>query len=285
MPKKKTLHPALSATLFDHYHPRPPLATSQAGNEQVFIKLLPISIHWFMFVEAMIFSHPHSCDSYATGRQCSVANTIKSGNKARRALPKKVRKQQLILATINSIARNGLSGTTMATITREAGLSMGIANLHFESKEKLLTATLQHITNEYNEGQSAILASCAYTSLTDKLQALLDFHFSAKLIQKNKLAVWFAFWGESKARPTYRRICSRSDKQAERDIGQLFQQIIDEGKYKRADAELLAMGYTALLDGLWLDLLVTPRATSRSKVKQVAGHYLASAFPNHIEVM
>ena len=231
-----------------------------------------------------MFLHPHSFDIYATGRQCSVTKTNKTKNNGPRALPREVRKQQLILATINSIARNGLSGTTMATITREAGLSMGIANLHFKSKEKLLTASLQHITSEYNNGQSDILASCAYPSLTDKLQALLDFHFSTKLIQKNKLAVWFAFWGESKARPTYRRICSRSDKQAEKAIGELFQQIIDEGKYKRADAELLAIGYTALLDGLWLDLLVTPRATSRSKVKQVAGHYLASAFPNHIQV-
>ena len=203
-------------------------------------------------------------------------------NKQRRALPKEVRQQQLIDATVKSIAKNGLSGTTMATITGEAGLSMGIANLHFESKDKLLAATLAHITSEYNNGQADILASSKYKSLAEKLDALLNFQFSTTLVQKNKLAVWFAFWGEAKARPTYQRICSRSDIQAEGAIRQFFQQVIDEGNYRQADAELLAIGYTALLDGLWLDLLVAPRRSSRAKAKRVASQYLASAFPQHL---
>ncbi len=207
-----------------------------------------------------------------------------SKDKLRRALPKEVRKQQLIDATSRSIAKNGLSGTTMATITREAELSMGIANLHFKSKDMLLSATLAHITDEYNSGQSGLLSSTEYSSLADKLKALLDFNFSAKVTQKNKLAVWFAFWGEAKFRPTYKRICSTSDAMAEKAIGDLFQQIIDEGRYKEADAELLAIGYTALLDGLWLDLLVTPRTVNREKARKVACHYLASAFPKHIKV-
>jgi len=200
----------------------------------------------------------------------------------RRALPKEVRQQQLIRATVNSIAKNGLSGTTMATITREAGLSMGIANLHFKSKDKLLAATLQHITSEYNNGQAEILASSTYKTLSDKLQALLDFQFSTNLVQRNKLAIWFAFWGEAKARPTYQKICSRSDVQAEGAIRQFFEEVIAEGKYKQADAELLAIGYTALLDGLWLDLLVAPRRTNRDKAKRVAAQYLSSAFPQHM---
>lgn len=207
-----------------------------------------------------------------------------SKDKLRRALPKEVRKQQLIDATSRSIAKNGLSGTTMATITREAELSMGIANLHFKSKDMLLSATLAHITNEYNSGQSGLLSSTEYSSLADKLKALLDFNFSAKVTQKNKLAVWFAFWGEAKFRPTYKRICSTSDAMAEEAISYLFQQIIDEGRYKEADAELLAIGYTALLDGLWLDLLVRPRTVNREKARKVACHYLASAFPKHIRV-
>ncbi|MBE9538124.1 MAG: TetR/AcrR family transcriptional regulator [Proteobacteria bacterium] len=203
--------------------------------------------------------------------------------KRRRALPREVRQQQLIDATVKSIAKNGLSGTTMATITGEAGLSMGIANLHFESKDKLLTATLAHITSEYNNGQAEILASTEYKSLADKLRALLNYQLSTNLIQKNKLAVWFAFWGEAKARPTYQRICSRSDIQAEKAIRNFFQEVIDEGHYAQADAELLAIGYTALLDGLWLDLLVAPGRTNRAKAKRVAAQYLSSAFPQHLQ--
>ena len=55
-----------------------------------------------------------------------------------RTEPKEKRRSQLILATIRSIARHGLSDTTVSTVSSEAGLSQGIINLHFQSKEKLL---------------------------------------------------------------------------------------------------------------------------------------------------
>ena len=66
-----------------------------------------------------------------------------------RSLPAKTRRKQLIKATIKCIAKNGLSGTTMADVTKLAGLSLGIVNLHFETKEKLLVETLRFITDEY----------------------------------------------------------------------------------------------------------------------------------------
>ena len=49
----------------------------------------------------------------------------------RRFAPKEVRRQQLIEATLDSLAENGISGTTMAAVTGRAGLSMGIVSLHF----------------------------------------------------------------------------------------------------------------------------------------------------------
>ena len=63
-----------------------------------------------------------------------------------RSMPKQARRKQLIEATIKCIAEKGLSGTTMADVTQQAGLSMGIVNLHFETKEKLLIETLRFIS-------------------------------------------------------------------------------------------------------------------------------------------
>ena len=67
----------------------------------------------------------------------------------KRTAPKEERQLQLIQATIRSVARNGLSDTTMATVAREAGLSQGIINLHFKSKDRLLVETLSHIRNNF----------------------------------------------------------------------------------------------------------------------------------------
>ena len=205
----------------------------------------------------------------------------KSGTKLR-AQPKEVRKDQLIRATMKCIARTGLSGVTMARVTTEAGLSLGIANLHFKSKEKLLLETLEFVTAEYSRGQREILNSDSYPSVAAKLEALLEFDFSTTVTDKNKMAVWFAFLGEAKSRPTYQRICSRQDSVSESLVSSLFQAVIDEAAYPQANAELTAAGYIALVDGLWLNALVAPRRLPRKKAHRVARHYLASAFPQHI---
>ena len=44
----------------------------------------------------------------------------------------------------------------MADVTKLAGLSLGIVNLHFETKEKLLVETLRFITDEYRNGLDKI---------------------------------------------------------------------------------------------------------------------------------
>ena len=211
-----------------------------------------------------------------------MTSTIKKNGIKLRAQPKEVRKDQLIRATMKCIARTGLSGVTMARVTTEAGLSLGIANLHFQSKEKLLLETLEFVTAEYSRGQREILESDNYPSVAAQLEALLEFDFSTAVTNKDKMAVWFAFLGEAKSRPTYQRICSRQDSVSEKKMSALFQSAIDEAGYENADAGLIAAGYISLVDGLWLNTLVAPRRLPRNKAHRVARHYLASAFPQHI---
>ena len=72
---------------------------------------------------------------------------VSQASNLRQSMSAQARRDQLILATIKCIATKGLSGTTMADITTEAGLSLGIVNLHFKSKEKLLIDTLRHLSD------------------------------------------------------------------------------------------------------------------------------------------
>ena len=198
----------------------------------------------------------------------------------RRAMPKQARRDQLIKATIKCIAKQGLSATTMLDITREAGLSLGIVNLHFESKEKLLIETLRQVTTEYKDGLSKIFEDES-KSTVEKVLAHVDYDFSRKILNRNKLAVWFAFWGEAKSRPTYSRICSSHDRELAGDLTKLFQDLIDEGGYRRVDARRTATGYTALADGLWLDILITPKETSPEQAREIAMDYLSALFSEH----
>lgn len=200
----------------------------------------------------------------------------------RRAMSKQDRREQLIKATIKCIANNGLSGTTMADVTREAGLSLGIVNLHFQSKEKLLIETLRYIDHEYKTGWDKIIASSA--NATEKVTALVEFDFSAQIAKLDKIAVWYAFWGEANSRPTYQKICAKHDNDIAATFADLCEQLIAEGKYRHVDPDIVATGYTALADGLWLDLLLTPKELSKNKAKRICMSYLATNFPRHFSI-
>jgi len=199
---------------------------------------------------------------------------------SKRAASVQARRNQLIMATIKCIARKGLSAVTMADITTEAGLSLGLVNLHFQSKERLLVETLRHISDEYRSGLDKIFHDPKKTTV-EKITAHIQYDFSRKIVDRNKLAVWFAFWGETKSRPTYLSICADYIADIANNLTQLFAQLKTEGNYDNVDPELTCICYTALADGLWLDLLVTPKGLKPRQAYNVAMHYLATQFPQH----
>ena len=201
---------------------------------------------------------------------------------SKRSVSAQARRKQLIMATIKCIAQKGLSALTMADITTEAGLSQGIVNLHFQSKEKLLIETLRYISDEYRSGLDNIFHDPKKTT-AEKITAHIRYDFSRTIIDRNKLAVWFAFWGETKSRPTYLSICADYIADIASNLTQLFAQLKTEGNYANVDPELTCVCYTALADGLWLDLLVTPKGLKPKQAYNVTMHYLATQFPDHFQ--
>jgi TetR/AcrR family transcriptional repressor of bet genes len=198
----------------------------------------------------------------------------------RRTAPPEERREQLILATIRSVADRGLADTTIATVAQEAGLSQGIVNLHFRSKDGLLTETLRYLADEYrNAVQDA--AEIGSVSPVEGLLAMVELDFRRTICSREKLAVWFAFWGERRFRPTYRRICAERDRSYDDMVRVICARICEEGGYKDVEPALVADGLSALTDGLWLDLLVRPESMSRERAKRVTLSYLADVFPRH----
>ena len=199
---------------------------------------------------------------------------------SRRTASKATRRLQLIRATIKSIARRGISDTTVATVSREAHLSQGIVNLHFQSKERLLIDTLQFVTDEYKDAWEKALEN-AGESAAERLDALLGVDYEKSVFDRDKIAVWFAFWSETKARPTYRKLCAERDRGYDRILTKVVTEVIEEGEYGSLDAAAIANGLSAMAEGLWLDLLVNPREMNRDKAHGILRTHLSRLFPKH----
>ena len=130
-----------------------------------------------------------------------------------RAEGKQRSRQKLITATINSIAKCGFAETTLARVSAGAGLSRGIVNFHFRSKDALFLETLKFLSREYQESWSRAFDG-AGPSAAEKLEAVLMANFEPPAVNLNRIAAWFAFYGEAKSRPTYMKVCSDMDQAA-----------------------------------------------------------------------
>jgi TetR/AcrR family transcriptional repressor of bet genes len=215
---------------------------------------------------------------------CGIISHLMSAvhAKSRRTASRAERRQQLIDATMKCIARKGMGSTTLGDVAREAGLSQGIVNLHFKSKDNLLKETLSSLASEYREKFDKALRKSGPRP-ADKLQAIMQHDLRPSICNQRKLAIWFAFWGEVKSRPTYRRLCDEWDRYYDDVVAGLCQEIIDEGDYKNVNAMTVANGLAAITNGLWLSCLIGPQAWDRTEAEAVIMSYLCNVFPQHFK--
>jgi TetR/AcrR family transcriptional repressor of bet genes len=200
--------------------------------------------------------------------------------KTKRTEAREKRRQQLIDATMKCIARKGMSSTTLGDVAREAGLSQGIVNLHFDSKDNLLTETLRFLSDEYkNQFKRAIQR--AGPQPEDQLHALMKLDLRPSILDRNKLAVWFGFWSEVKSQPTYQEICEQTDDYYDDVIRALCSQLIVDGGYKSVTAATVSTALNSMTNGMWLSYLISPKHFNRATAMAAIDEYLHNIFPKH----
>jgi TetR/AcrR family transcriptional repressor of bet genes len=197
---------------------------------------------------------------------------------ARDAL-KEARRIQLMEATIDCIAARGFADLTLADVAKAAGLSVGIVNFYFRSKDVLLIETLRHLVADYVQQTNENIRS-AGTTAAAQIEAMIESDFHRTIANRKRVTVWYAFWGETRWRPEFLKICQQLSDSFHDETKAAFARLIAEGGYNDIDPDLVARGFDAMIDGLWLDMLINPKAVERDAAKQVVRTYLAGIFPN-----
>lgn len=206
------------------------------------------------------------------------------GDAARRVAPKDVRRNQLMDAAMVVIAEMGVTGATAAAVTSEAGLSAGIISLHFDGMQGLLTETLRRLAIEKCNHWAAAYAD-SDASLADRLRRTVDAMFAAQICTPEKLAVWYAFFGETRYRQVYNRVCDEFNQDREKALRELCELIVADGGFTSVDCAMLAANIEALVDGLWLSLLLFPDLLdaegANDQLMGMISAHLPGYFPDH----
>ncbi len=189
-------------------------------------------------------------------------------------------KLDLIQATVAAISQHGLAELTSAKIAGMAGHTAASINFHFGSKEALLLATLREVSEEF----AGVMARVAEEAGDDELRALLgivDASLGRGLSDSHKIAVWYAFLAESKARGDYQRICGERDTAWSRMVIDLCKKLIAArgGASPWPEPEAVAQGLMGLIDQQWQGILFEGDAFDRDAARRQCRAYLCSVFP------
>ncbi len=187
-----------------------------------------------------------------------------------RANVKDKRKAELIAAAMESIAKRGLIETTITHISKGAGMSRGIINFYFASKEMLLRETLKTLIDEYEAEWGEAVAKASEDGRA-RLNALVAAHFNKKLCSARRLNVMSAFWGHGATQAAYRHQMEAADAKIENVLTQALAHTLGGSLEEAKDA---ATQLHALIRGLWLNFMLNPCETARETLAAQAGSFI-----------
>lgn len=184
-----------------------------------------------------------------------------------------IRRQQLIDATLNSVAELGLKATTINTISKRAGLSSGIISHYFGSKNGLIEATVRYLLTSLKS--SLISKIDNNISQQQRLMLIVEANFSVVQKQAHVTKTWLSFWAESMHDEQLHRLQAVNAKRLYSNLLYSFKTLLPYEQALQA-ATLSA----AMIDGLWLRAVLTKANEAEfSNAELLAKNYVNSLIP------
>lgn len=199
-----------------------------------------------------------------------VSNPTAPSQPAYRRSEPDARRLSLIEACARVLARAGIGGASVRAIAVEAGVSAGLVNHYFAGVDALVAATYAHVGTKV-DGALAAAVAAAGDDPRARLAAYVTASFAPPIADPQLLATWIAFWSLVRARP---EISALHDEQYGGFRAQL-EALLAEAGLPPHELRLCAIELTALVDGLWLELCLSPQAFSADEAAAIARAALA----------
>lgn len=181
----------------------------------------------------------------------------------RRAEPD-ARRLSLVEACARVLARAGVGGTSVRAIAVEAGVSPGLVGHYFSGIDALIAATYAHVEEQVSLALGAAVDR-AGSDPRARLEAFATASFRAPIADPQLLATWIAFWSLVRSRPDI----ARQHAQQYAAFRQRLEELLGKCGVPAARQGSAAIGITALIDGLWLELCLSPDAFGAAEAARI----------------
>ena len=180
------------------------------------------------------------------------------------------RRTSLIEATARVLARDGAAGASVRAIAVEAGVSPGLVTHHFASVGALVARTYADV-GERVAGALATATEAACGDPRARLEAYVGASFAPPIADPSLLATWTALWSLTRSNPAVAAEHDRS--YAAYRAG--LEELLSACGVPAAELRLAALSIAALVDGLWLELCLSPTGFTAAEARTMAARHVA----------
>jgi AcrR family transcriptional regulator len=155
------------------------------------------------------------------------------------------RRQELIQAGITCLGKGGMSAFTIDQICKQAGVSRGLINHHFKTKEDLLICIYADMTDHLVQDSNS-------DEPRQQLAQIIETSFDEQSFNRSNLRAWLSIWGEAATNEALNSLHQRRYHKYKARIAKALTSI-DTTDRTELDADSVARQLIALIDGLWLE--------------------------------
>jgi len=179
----------------------------------------------------------------------------------------KVRRRELIDATIITIGAEGYADTTIRKIAKQAGLSVGIISHYFGGKDALLRASMWDLMCQLHCAIAQRRKACRTPK--GRLNATIEVIFSEEQSSTNIVKAWLAFWAQVPFSPELLHLQTIYSRRLLSHLRFDLSEI-----YNRKTAAQLSTSIAILIDGYWLRTVLEGQKPDSDTAKKLIHEYL-----------
>ncbi|WP_326837295.1 TetR/AcrR family transcriptional regulator [Amycolatopsis rhabdoformis] len=186
------------------------------------------------------------------------------------------RRDQILEAATVLIARRGYHNVRVSDIAHYCGTSTATVHYHFPSKEATLHAALEFYARRFRERLDDEFGHAS--SAREKLRRLIDVQLPLNPDDVDEWSVWIQFWNQAMLEPGLRPAQRRIYSSWRALVVELLHECRSEGLAAGADIEALADRFTAMVDGLAIQILAGSTDLTPDRMRTL----LRQAFEPHL---
>lgn len=169
--------------------------------------------------------------------------------------------------------KQGRAGLSVRQIAKEANVSLGLVNHHFGSLEALVARayeslagdTLTLIVKGMNEGEKGA---------SSRLEHFLMASFSPEALNPDLLSAWIVFWSMARETKLMADAHQKTYTSYTSTLERLLIDLASEEKFKLSHPKLAAIAFSAMLDGLWLELSLATQSFTADDALEICRKWI-----------